>query len=161
MATSAYTMVGDDFPPQGRTLPREPHELISACIIVAALSVGCSSAMAQNAFSDFGQCLTYYSNLRTPNGLLAYPGNSAISMCLNKLGPLFQQPPQPPQQPLQLRYSRPGTSLQEFMVDRWQCYQQSGDSCAVWTSCLEARGYQEDPDGPLAAPPGAGIPCNP
>jgi hypothetical protein len=32
-------------------------------------------------------------------------------------------------------------------------------SCGVWVSCLGARGYTVDPDGPLAAPPGMEVRC--
>jgi hypothetical protein len=99
--------------------------------------------------------VTYYSNLRYPSGFLAYPGNAAVTMCMSKLGPLVPQAPLP-----LMRFSRAETSQQQFMTDRWQCYQQSGGSCGVLSSCLAALGYQEDPDGELVAPPGARIKCN-
>jgi hypothetical protein len=108
---------------------------------------------AQNAFADFGQCMTYYSNLRTPGGFLAYPGNAAFGMCAGKLAPAFQAPLQP------TRYSRPGTSQGIYMTDRWQCYQQSGGSCGAWSSCLAALGYEQDPNGELVAPLNAVMRC--
>ena len=122
----------------------------------AALIIGCGSAKAQNpwsAFADYGQCVTYYSNLRYPSGFLVYPGNAALAMCAGKLAPALQTPSQP------TRYTRPGTSQQTYMADRWQCYQQSGGSCGAWSSCLAALGYEQDPNGELVAPPNAVIRC--
>ena len=138
-----------------RSAARRRRRLIAVCG-VAALAVGSASATAQNAFTDLGQCLTYYSNLRTQGGFLVYPGNAPFAMCAGKIGQAFQAPTTPTIQ----RYSRPGTSEQTYMADRWQCYQQSGGKCGVWFSCLAALGYERDPEGDLAAPPEAVILCN-
>ena len=126
-----------------------------ACGIVS-LTISCGNLRAQNALLDFSQCVTYYSNLRLPGGFLAYPGNAPMTMCMGKLAPAAPPPPDP--SPPQ-RYSRPRTSQQTFMADRWRCYQQSGGSCGVWFSCLAALGYEQDPNGLLGAPPNAVITC--
>ncbi len=110
-------------------------------------------ANAQNALSNFGACISYYSNLRYPNGFLVYPGNSSITKCMAQLAT-----PQQSSQPA--RYSRPDTSQQTYMTDRWDCYQQSGGICNVWASCLSALGYRKDPNGDLATPPDQVIQCS-
>jgi hypothetical protein len=137
---------------------RRTGRLISGYVGLALVAIGCSRATAQNALSDFGECVGYYSNLRLPGGFLAYPGNTAITMCLSKLRPLLQAPQGPPQM---LRFSRPGTSQQQFMADRLQCYQLAGGNCGAWLVCLDERGYHEDADGMLSAPPNAAITCTP
>jgi hypothetical protein len=132
------------------------RELISVWV-GTALAFGCVSAKAQNpssAFADYGACVTYYSNLRYPSGFLVYPGNAALAMCAGKLTPAFQTPLP------SARYTKPGTSQETFMVDRWQCYQQTGANCAAWVSCLAALGYRVDMNGELGAPPEAVIPCS-
>jgi hypothetical protein len=76
-------------------------------------------------------------------------------------------------------YSRPDTTQQQFMKDRYDCLQEAqqpvsaaavtayggGSSsrvvtnCGVWISCLGARGYVADPNGSLFAPPGMAVYC--
>lgn len=78
-----------------------------------------------------------------------------------------------------VRYSRPGTTQQQFMKDRYECLQESEQrvsaaavtaygggatsgvvaSCGVWISCMGARGYVTDPNGSLFAPPGMIVHC--
>ena len=118
------------------------------------LATGCGLSYAQNALTSFGQCITFYSNLRLPGGFLAYPASTSVAICGNLL-----DSPQSSTRPT--RYSRAGTSEQTYMADRWQCYQQSRGSCGAWASCLYAHGYQLDPTGKLVAPSAAMMRCTP
>jgi hypothetical protein len=78
-----------------------------------------------------------------------------------------------------VRYTKPGATQDEFMKDRYECLQEAQQresgayvnsyggaassrvvaSCGVWLSCLGARGYTVDPNGPLGAPPGMEVRC--
>ena len=77
------------------------------------------------------------------------------------------------------RYTRPDTTQQQFLKDRYECLKQSEQrvsgavvnpyggaassheraNCGLWYSCLAARGYVIDAAGDLAAPPGMAVPC--
>jgi len=81
--------------------------------------------------------------------------------------------------PEEARYSRAGTTQDEFMADRFDCISKSEQNvsnpllavmgaatttsqlpnCEQWTSCMKARGYSLDPDGKLGAPPRMAIKC--
>jgi hypothetical protein len=81
--------------------------------------------------------------------------------------------------PRVVHYSRPDTTQQQFMQDRYECLQEAEQrvsaaavtpygggasssvvaSCGVWASCLGARGYTVDPNGNLFAPPGMIVRC--
>jgi len=78
-----------------------------------------------------------------------------------------------------IRYSHPTATQDQFMKDRYECLMQAQQgqsgavvnqyggvassgvitSCGVWVSCLGARGYVRDPNGPLAPPPGMAVAC--
>jgi hypothetical protein len=78
-----------------------------------------------------------------------------------------------------VHYSRPDTTQQQFMQDRYECLQEAQQrvsgaavtpygggatsrvvaNCGVWLSCLGARGYTTDPNGDLFAPPGMAVYC--
>jgi hypothetical protein len=77
------------------------------------------------------------------------------------------------QLPPATRYTRPDTTQQQFMKDRYECLQEAEQrvsgaivgayggasssrvvaNCGVWWACLGGRGYTTDPYGNLAAPP--------
>jgi len=77
-------------------------------------------------------------------------------------------------------WTRPGTSQQQFMKDRYECMMQAREqvsqayanayggaansegvvNCGIWSGCLGARGYVVDPNGELKAPPGMAVPCH-
>jgi hypothetical protein len=81
-----------------------------------------------------------------------------------------RQPPPPP-----AHYAKAGATQEQFMKDRYACVldAQQGRSAAVvgqyggssygtvvtsrgvFTSCMAARGYNIDPNGPLVTPPEA------
>jgi hypothetical protein len=81
--------------------------------------------------------------------------------------------------PQEARYSKPGTTQDEFMADRFDCIAESEQdvsnpllavvggattvnrlpNCEKWTSCMKARGYSPDPNGDLRAPPRMAIKC--
>lgn len=72
-----------------------------------------------------------------------------------------------------LRFSKLGADQQTFMQDRYICIQEARKQTAyadtthatmdvkvdggVFTSCMGAKGYTIDPNGPLTAPPGTEI----
>jgi predicted small lipoprotein YifL len=66
---------------------------------------------------------------------------------------------QPPAQ----RYTRPDTTQQQFMQDRYECLQEAQRgpvaSCSLISSCMGARGYILTPGGDLAPPPGMAVAC--
>jgi hypothetical protein len=81
----------------------------------------------------------------------------------------------------QPRFSRPDTTHQQFMKDRYECMKESQRprggaaivggiatsnvryvvDCGLATSCMAARGYKPDQNGPLVAPPEAEVECAP
>ena len=83
--------------------------------------------------------------------------------------------------PAPARFSRPGTSVEQFMRDRYECMKESQRprggaaivggiatsnvryvvDCGMATSCMAARGYKPDSAGPLVAPPEANVECAP
>ena len=78
-----------------------------------------------------------------------------------------------------IRWSNPNVDEAQFLKDRYECLQQAEQrvsgayigayggvansqmvpSCGVWTSCMGARGYVVEPNGPFVAPPGMGVAC--
>jgi hypothetical protein len=66
---------------------------------------------------------------------------------------------QPPAQ----RYTRPDTTQDQFMRDRYECLQESQrgpvPSCSLISSCMGARGYILNAGGDLAPPPGMAVSC--
>jgi hypothetical protein len=66
---------------------------------------------------------------------------------------------QPPAQ----RYTRPNTTQEQFMQDRYECLQESQrgpiPSCSLISACMGARGYALSPDGDLAPPAGMAVAC--
>ena len=81
--------------------------------------------------------------------------------------------------PQQIRFTKDGTDQAKFMKDRYECLQEAQQrvsgayvnqyggassskvvaNCGVWVACLGARGYEVDPNGDLAAPPGMVVYC--
>ncbi|MDE2447754.1 MAG: hypothetical protein KGO22_02205 [Gammaproteobacteria bacterium] len=64
------------------------------------------------------------------------------------------------------RYSKSGTTQEQFMRDRYECLQYAGETsnsvtpnCDIWISCLAGRGYVLDPNGDLMPPPDKMVPC--
>jgi hypothetical protein len=76
------------------------------------------------------------------------------------------------------RFSKPGATQEQFMSDRYACYQAAQQqisgplmnanpgaaspqvvaSRSMWLSCMKSRGYVPDPNGPLSAPAGSQLP---
>jgi hypothetical protein len=77
-------------------------------------------------------------------------------------------------QPLPVaRFSKPGATQEQYMADRYACYQDSAHNASgayvsayggaassgvvhsrgEWLACMGARGYVIDPNGNLAPPP--------
>ena len=68
--------------------------------------------------------------------------------------------------PTPFRYTKPGTTQEQFMRDRNECLQYASETsssvapnCGIWISCLVARGYVRDPNGDLMPPPDMRVPC--
>jgi hypothetical protein len=77
------------------------------------------------------------------------------------------------------RYSRAGTSQDEYIADRYECIAEAEQTvsnpflaitghatqtrempnCAKWVSCMKARGYSLDPNGNLGVLPRMAIQC--
>jgi hypothetical protein len=61
------------------------------------------------------------------------------------------------------RYTRPDTTQEQFMQDRYECLQEAqrgpATSCTLISACMGARGYLLNPAGDLAPPPGMGVAC--
>jgi hypothetical protein len=77
------------------------------------------------------------------------------------------------------RFTRPDTTQQQFMKDRYECLQEAEQrvsgafansygaaassheraNCGLWYGCLAARGYALDKAGDLAAPQGTAVLC--
>jgi hypothetical protein len=75
------------------------------------------------------------------------------------------------------RFTRAGATQEEYMADRYACYQESAQNASgayvgpyggasssgvvhsrgTWLACMGARGYVTDPNGALAPPPGMEI----
>ena len=62
------------------------------------------------------------------------------------------------EQPLTKRWTKPDTTRETFMQDRYACYQEQQQSAPgandrhSLTACMVARGYTQDPNGALFAP---------
>lgn len=72
------------------------------------------------------------------------------------------------------RFTKPGATQEQYMADRYACYQESAQTASgayvdayggasssgvvhsrgAWLACMGARGYVIDPNGALVAPPG-------
>lgn len=83
----------------------------------------------------------------------------------------------PPQKKPTMRWSRPSTTQEQYMSDRYACFQESAEQVSgaavtayggtggshtahshnAYMACMGARGYVVDPNGPLVAPPGMEI----
>jgi hypothetical protein len=65
--------------------------------------------------------------------------------------------------PAPQRYTRPDTTQEQFMQDRYGCLQESQrgpvPSCSLISACMGAHGYTLDPGGDLAPPPGMAVAC--
>jgi hypothetical protein len=71
--------------------------------------------------------------------------------------------------PPAMRYTKPDTTQEEFMRDRYECLQDPQNkipgtygpvvSCTLLSACFGYRGYILDPHGNLAPPPGMIVPC--
>jgi hypothetical protein len=79
----------------------------------------------------------------------------------------------PPPLPV-ARFSKPGATQEQYMADRYACYQESAQNASgayvnayggasssgvvhsrgAWLACMGARGYVTDPNGSLVPPPG-------
>jgi hypothetical protein len=66
---------------------------------------------------------------------------------------------QPPAQ----RYTRPNTTQQQFMQDRYECLQEAQrgpvPSCSLISACMGARGYVLSSEGDLAPPANMVVAC--
>jgi hypothetical protein len=82
----------------------------------------------------------------------------------------------PPPKPVS-RFTKPGATQQQYMADRYACYQESAQNASgayvnqyagaaqsgvvhshnAWLACMGGRGYVLDPNGDLAPPPGMEI----
>jgi hypothetical protein len=84
-----------------------------------------------------------------------------VSLVVLACGCATKPPPHVP-----FRYTKPGTSQEQFMRDRYECSQYAGETsnsvtpnCGIWISCLEGRGYVLDPNGDLMPPPDRRVNC--
>jgi hypothetical protein len=61
------------------------------------------------------------------------------------------------------RYTRPNTTQEQFMQDRYECLQESQrgpvPSCSLISACMGARGYASSPEGDLAPPANMVVAC--
>ncbi len=103
-----------------------------------------------------------------------YPAALGVQLfCALIVAGCATSPPQPP-----ARFSKPGATQEQFMADRYSCYQAAQQpvsgpppsanasaasmrvvaSRTLWLMCMTEHGYTADPDGPLVAPPGKELP---
>jgi hypothetical protein len=111
---------------------------------------------------------------RTPDFRPRQPApRGAQLLCALILAGCATPPPQPP-----ARFTKPGATQEQFMADRYACYQAaqqpvsgsppSGNASPasmrvvasrnLWLMCMSEHGYTLDPDGPLVAPAGKELP---
>jgi hypothetical protein len=66
-------------------------------------------------------------------------------------------------QPAPQRYTRPETTQEQFLQDRYECIRESQQgpilSCSLISACMGARGYALSAAGDLAPPAGMAVAC--
>jgi len=99
-----------------------------------------------------------------------------LAFCTSIVFALVACVARPPPKPVS-RFTKPGATQQQYMADRYACYQESAQNASgayvnqyagaarsgvvhsrnAWLACMGGHGYVLDPNGDLAPPPGMEI----